>query len=105
MRKATQLFALAAAALLSVTAAQALDRSQTEIKGNVEQKIKVDNGFNIGLGDGVTARQRIGAIGGGTIKLGGNVKQDVQVKNAFNIGLGKKVKACQDIGVIGDAGC
>jgi hypothetical protein len=101
----TTLFALTTAALLSLSSAYALDRSSTEVKGNVDQKVKVDNAFNIGIGDGVTARQRIGAIGGGEVKIGGNVKQDVKVKNAFNIGIGKNVKACQDIGVIGDAGC
>jgi hypothetical protein len=103
--KKTTLYAVTAAALLTFASAHALDRSSTEVKGNVDQKVKVDNAFNIGIGDGVTARQRIGAIGGGEVKIGGNVKQDVKVKNAFNIGIGKKVKACQDIGVSGDAGC
>lgn len=102
MMKAT--VALVAATLFSVTAAHALDRSTLEIKGKVNQTVKVEKALNVGIGSRVTAKQAIGAIRGNT-KIGGDVTQKIDVKEVLNVGIGSRVKACQDIGVIGDASC
>ena len=105
MKKIALLLAFSSTLFIGAQTSFALDRGGVDIKGKVSQTAKVENAFNIGIGENVRAVQRMATIGGGNVTIGNEVKQELKVDNAFNIGIGSKVTSCQEVAAVGDSGC
>jgi hypothetical protein len=87
---------------LATTPAMAVEPGGAEIKGKVNQSVKVDNAVNAAIGNGARAGLSAAAVHSGS-KVGGDVTQSVKAKNLVNAAIGNGARACMSLASVGDS--